>query len=167
MPPDLTKIPLPTAGQARRGKPTAGAPTGKRNLFTSENAGKQGGGRKKGSVSGVQLERMIRMDGAAAELLRQMTAEERNAMTSVDVLRFAMKAYVAIGDVDKAAKAAAELAPYEAPRLAAQAFVSEDGLRALGKQDIQRLLAFTRSIAGAVDDDVGEGAGSAGSGEQD
>lgn len=152
MPPDLTKIPLPTAGQARRGKPTASAPTGKK-LFTSETAGKQGGGRKKGSVSGVQLERMLRMDGAAAELLRQMTPAELNEMPAVQVLETAMRIYLRIGDIDKAAKLAAELAPYTAPRLAATAFVSEDGLRALGNRDIDRLIAIAREqAAGEIPD---------------
>lgn len=148
MPPDLSRIPLPTAGQAKRGRPTKSAPTGKKNLFTAENAGKQGGGRKKGSVSGVQLERMLRMDGAAAELLRQLTPEELNEMPAVQVLETAMRIYLRIGDIDKAAKLAAELAPYTAPRLAATAFVSEDGLRALGNRDIDALIAHAKTLAG-------------------
>lgn len=138
MPPDISRIPLPTAGRARKKKPVA-----------------QGGGRKKGSVNVATMARMARMDGAAAELLKQMSPDERNAMTSVDVLRFAMKAYVAIGDVDRAAKMAAELAPYESPKLQATAYVTEDGLRALGKQQLERLIGLAEKAALTVDGEVG------------
>lgn len=165
MPPDLTRIPLPTAGQARRGKPTKSAPTGKKNLFTSENTRDQGGGRKKGSVSGVQLERMLRMDGAASEFLRQMSAEELNEMSAVSVLETAMRIYLRIGDIDKAAKLAAELAPYTAPRLAATALVTEDKLRALGNRDIDRLIAIARAEIDGVAVDVGGGEGAEGAGK--
>ena len=166
MPPDLTKIPLPTAGQARRGKPTKTAPTGMKNLFQPGNDG-HGGGRKKGSVTGVQFERMLRMDGAAAEVLRQMSAEELNEMPAIQVLETAMRIYLRIGDIDKAAKLAAELAPYTAPRLAATAFVSEDGLRALGSRDIDRLIAIARAEIDGVVVDAGGGEEPAGAGEPD
>ena len=132
MPPDISKIPLPTAGRHR--KPP------------------KGGGRKKGTVHLSTLKRMERMDGAAAALLRQMSPEEKNSMTSVDVLRFAMKAYVAVGDVDRAAKMAAELAPYEAPKLQATAFVTEDGLRALGKGALEKLISLAEVAVVEVED---------------
>jgi hypothetical protein len=165
MPPDLTRIPLPTAGQARRKKPTPSAPTGKKNLFQPGNDG-HGGGRKKGGVSAVQLERLVRMDSAAAEVLRQMSAAELNEMPAVAVLETAMRIYLRIGDIDKAAKLAAELAPYTAPRLAATAHVTEDGLRALGKRDLERLIAFAGSIPDAIEGYAEEGTGSAEPGEQ-
>lgn len=149
--PDLSKIPLPTAGQARRGRPTKTKPTGKK-LFTVENAAQQGGGRKKGSVGGVQLERMLRMDGAAAELLRQMTPAELNRMAPVEVLEMSMRIYLRIGDIDKASKLAEALAPYTAPKLQATAFVTEDGLRALSKQDLQRLISVARTVDGDASD---------------
>lgn len=128
--------------------------------------GNKGGGRKKGSTSKVQMQRQEKLDRTAKSLLRSFTEAEIDEMSPKDMLLLCMRTYFKIGDVDRAAKVAADVAPYVDPKLAATALVSEDGLRALKTTDIRKLLAYTRGEQDGTIVDVGDGTEAEGTGEQ-
>ena len=78
---------------------------------------KRGAGRPRGSRNKATLAREAAARAAEQEAVAELTPERVASMSSLDILRFAMRFHTAKGNLSVAAECAARLAPYEYSRM--------------------------------------------------
>ncbi len=87
-------------------------------IGSSERAApKRGAGRPRGSRNKATLAREAAARAAEQEAVAELTPERVASMSSLDILRFAMRWHAAKGNLSVAAECAARLAPYEYSRM--------------------------------------------------
>ena len=87
-------------------------------IGSSERAApKRGAGRPRGSRNKATLAREAAIRSAEVEASAELTPEKVASMSSLDILRFAMRWHAAKGNLSVAAECAARLAPYEYSRM--------------------------------------------------
>jgi hypothetical protein len=78
---------------------------------------REGAGRKRGAEGKKTAGRRDRLAEATAIVLRELTPAAAEAMTPIEVVRWAMKTYVLAGDTMLAHACAMDLMPYCLPKL--------------------------------------------------
>jgi hypothetical protein len=118
--------------------------------------GERRGGRVAGTPNKATVVRQEMLADVTAKAIEDLTAEQIDRLSPLDIMLMAMRASAKAGNLTAAAAAAKEAAPYVLPKLASTTVTNRDILDSLSIDDLRSLLDLAERAAG---DFGGAGAG--------